>query len=175
MCCHVITEKSIVLNMLRLAASGVISYSGNTDSKYSTYDQQKGVWQQNQSHTDYYNKQPQPPMQNWSHQSNIEEPIVQVARQLSHLASRQSHNAMDDMYYRSPWQPRMRPRSASMEQGSKTNGNAYRRRVRSQSANIATKATSPPPPVSVTITKQQLQEPQQNRPPTRLRYVSTWK
>ena len=165
-----------MLNMLQLAATGIISYSGNHDNHCSTSDQQKGVWQQKQSHTDnYYVKQPHPPLQNHSHHGNNEDPIVQVARQLSQLASRQGHNAMDEMYYRSPWQHK-RPRSASMEQRSTANGHTSRRRVRSQSANIVAKATSPPPPVSVTVTKQQLKEPQQqNRPPTRLRYVSTWK
>lgn len=164
--------------MLRLAASGVISYSGNSDNKCSTSDPQKGVWQQNQSHTDSYNiKQPHPPVQNYPHQSCNEDRIVQVARQLSQLASRQGHNAMDELSYQSPWQQKMRPRSASMEQHPTRNGQTSRRRLRSQSANIVVKATSPPPPVSVTVTKQQLQEPQQqnSRPPTRLRYVSTWK
>ena len=163
--------------MLQLAASGIISYSGNNDNQYSTSDQQKGVWHQNQSHTNSYNMKQlhPPPLQGHSHQSNNEDPIVQVARQLSQLASRQGHNAIDEMYYQSPWQHK-RPRSASMEQRSTTNGHASRRRMRSQSANVVAKATSPPPPISVTVTKQQLKEPQQqNRPPTRLRYVSTRK
>ena len=171
-----ITEKSIVLNMLRLAASGVISYPGNSsnDKCYSNDQQQKGLWQQHQSHIDY-RQQPHPPVQQDCLHDN-EDPIVQVARQLSHLASRQGHNVMDEMYYQSPWQHRrMRPRSASMDQQPVTNGHTYKRRTRSHSANTVAKATSPPPPVSVIVTKQQLQEPQQNRPPTRLRYVSTWK
>ena len=175
---YLITEKSIVLNMLRLAASGVISYSGNNvndNRKYHSSDQQqKGLWQQNQSHANY-RQQPHPPVQQ-DYSSNNEDPIVQVARQLSHLASRQGHNVMDEMY-QSPWQhQRMRPRSASMEQHPMTNGHTSKRRTRSYSANTVAKATSPPPPVRVTVTKQQLQEPQQqSRPPTRLRYVSTWK
>ena len=180
-----ITEKSIVLNMLRLAASGVISYPGNSsnDKCYSNAhdQQQKGLWQQNQSHTDYRQQphpsvqQPHPPVQQDCLHDD-EDRIVQVARQLSHLASRQGHNVMDEMYYQSPWQhQRTRPRSASMDQWPITNGHTSKRRTRSHSANTVAKTTSPPPPVSVTVTKQQLQEPQQNRPPTRLRYVSTWK
>ena len=167
--------------MLRLAASGVISYTaaGINDGQHScTNDQQKGVWHQHQSHTNHKCKQqPHPSMQqDSSHQSNNEDPIVQVARQLSHLASRQNQNVIDEMYYQSPWQhQRMRPRSASMEQHPVTNGHSNKKRVRSHSANTFAKATSPPPPVSVTVTKQQLQDPQQSRPPTRLRYVSTWK
>ena len=175
-----ITEKSIVLNMLRLAASGVISYSGSdgSDRKYYSHNQQKGWWQQNQSHTEQPHPLVQQPHSHVQHnclnQSNNEDRIVQVARQLSHLASRQGHNVMDEMYYQSPWQhQRMRPRSASMEQHPMNNGHTSKRRTRSHSANIVAKATSPPPPVSVTVTKQQLQE--HNRPPTRLRYVSTWK
>lgn len=175
----VTTEKSIVLNMLRLAASGVISYSGsNATNKHYTDEYQKGVWQQNQSHTDDYHwkQQPHPPVMQDRSRENEDDPIVQVARQLSQLASRQGHSAMDDIYYQSSWQQRKRPRSASMDQHPKAGGHtSSRRRSRSQSANTVTKAISPSPPVGVTVTKQQLQEPQHNRPPTRLRYVSTWK
>lgn len=163
--------------MLQLAVTGVITYSGNTDNKHSTSDQQKGVWQQNQSHADGYMKQPRSPVQQphprIQEYSHSEDPIVQVARQLSQLASRQGYNVIDE-YYQSPWQQRVRPRSASMEHP-KVNGHTSKRHLRSQSANTAAKATSPPPPVSVTVTKQQLKDPQQTRPPTRLRYVSTWK
>lgn len=162
--------------MLGLAASGVITYSGNIDDKHCTNEQQKRVWQQYQSHADCCDgKQPRVPVQNHLHQNDNEDPIIHVARQLSRLASRQDHNTMDEMYRQSLWQQRTRPRSASMEHPTSTR-HTSRKRFRSQSAHTAAKATSPPPPVGVTVTKHQLQEQrQQNRPPTRLRYVSTWK
>jgi len=161
--------------MLGLAASGVITYSSNNDNKHCTNQQQKEVWNQNQSHADCDGKQPRPHVQDHLHQKDYEDPIVHVARQLSRLASRQDHNTMDEMYRQSPWKQRIRPRSASMEHPM-TSRHTSRKQLRSQSAHTAAKATSPPPPVGVTVTKQQLQEPQQqNRPPTRLRYVSTWK
>jgi len=163
--------------MLGLAARGVISYSGpanDTTSNIEQPTQNLGVWQQEQSQVVNGNQLRSPCDQRHSQVDN-EDPIVHVAKQLSRLASRQGYS-MDEIYRHLPQHARVsasRPKSATMECPKPTGHHASRQRSRSQSASIVPKTTSPPPPVGVTVTKQQLQKPEQ-RPPTRLKYVSTW-
>jgi len=157
--------------MLGLAARGVISYSGPTNDVTNSHEQTPpqnlGVWQQEQSQVVNGN-QPRP--QRCS-QGNNDDPIVNIAKELSRLASRQGYN-MDEIYRPQHCRVPSRPRSATMDQPMSTS-HKTKQRSRSQSASSVPKATSPPPPVGVTVTKQQLQKPEQ-RPPTRLKYVSTW-
>jgi len=159
--------------MLGLAARGVISYSGpvNDVTSIEQPTQNLGVWQQEQSQV-VNNNRIRSPCNQRHPQVNNEDPIVQVAKQLSRLASRQGYS-MDEIYHQLPQRTRVsvsRPRSATMERPKPTGHHVSRQHSRSQSANLA---TSPPPPVGVTVTKQQLKKPEQ-RPPTRLKYVSTW-
>jgi hypothetical protein len=225
---YIIIEKSIVLNMIRMAATGELEGAGHGvhESKPSEQDF-RYIWAPGNSqaqYSDHYSylqsdddfdfdaqhdsnkaslfgaglQDPEP--QNAPFKFPEHDTVIKTARQLSNLASRQSSRAERHLQemglpQRSAYsaEPRLvtpggrqHSRSASFTgNGPTLTGNfkskSHQARARSRSANapnIGGRANDerqyPPPPVRVSVSKENIQTSKPGSARAKLRYTSHW-
>ena len=220
---HAIIEKSIVLNMIRMAATGELEGANVHDPKASEQDF-RYVWAPGNSqaqYSDHYSylqsddefefetqqdsnranqfgaglQDPEPP--NAPFKFPEHDTVIKTARQLSNLASRQSSRAERHlqeisemgMPHRSTYSEpratlggRQHSRSASFTgNGPALTGNfkskSHRTRSRSANAPIGHRDNVdqyPPPPVRVSVSKENIQMGKPGSARARLRYTSHW-
>ena len=215
-------EKSIVLNMIRMAATGEFDGANSAQSKASDQTDVRYIWAPENSqteHSDHYSYLLSDDEFDFDHETQTDpthaaaaglqdakpfqasfkfpehDTVIKTARQLSSLASRQSSRAERLHHLQSEMAmpqrnahpdpeyivSRQHSRSASLS-GPIPTGNfkskSHRPRSRSRSANVPVGRNDvrqyPPPPVRVSVSKENIQlgKPGSGKP--KLRYTSHW-